>query len=157
MGLAFCQAQPSRQMSLSERFVRHLRRSAAREGRHGDGDIAGSPVNERIGDVLFAGGGEGVDYVKHTGPVAAAEVAGEVLWPLIEQGLEGGLVAFGEIHQVDVITHAGAFMFWPVAARNLELFAASDGHLRQGGEEVVWDAEGSSPIWPVEWAPMGLK
>ena len=60
----------------------------------GDGGIARSSVYEGVRNVLSAGGGEGVDHVKNTGPVATAEVAGEVLWPLIEQRDQGGFMAF---------------------------------------------------------------
>ena len=94
---------------------------------------------------MSAGGGKSLDYLKHACPIAAAEVAGEVLWLLIKQGGEGGAVAFSEIHHVDVITHAGAVMGGPVAAKHLKLFAAADGHLRHEREEVVWDAEGVFP------------
>ncbi len=153
MGLACCQAQPSRQMSVSVRFVRHWRMSAAREG--SATVTAASPgrrSNEGIGDVLSAGGGKGVDHVKNTGSVPAAEVAGEVLWPLIEQGGEGGFVAFCQIHHVDVIAYARAVMGWPVAAEHLQLITAADSDLGYEGEEVVGDAQG---VFPDATAGMG--
>ena len=65
-----------------------------------------------------------------------------MLWPLVEQGVEGGLVAFCQIHHVDVITHACAVMGGPVAAKHLQLFAAADGDLGNEGKEVVGDAQG---------------
>ena len=91
---------------------------------------------------MSAGGGEGVDHVKNTGSVTAAEVAGEVLWPLIEQGGEGGFVAFCQIHHVDVIAYARAVMGWPVAAEHPQLITAADSDLGHEGEEVIGNAEG---------------
>ena len=130
-------------MSVSVRFRSPLENVSGACGiGHGDGGIARSPVDEGVGDVLSAGGGEGVDHVENTGPIAAAEVAGEVLWPLIEQGFEGGFVAFCQIHHVDVIAHAGAVMGGPVAAEHLELIATADSDLGDEREEVVGDAQG---------------
>ena len=90
---------------------------------------------------MSASSRKGLDHVKNTSSVAAAEVAGEVLWPLIEYGCEGGVVAFCQIHYVDVIAYAGAVMGGPVAAKHLELFEAADGDLGHEGEKVVGDAE----------------
>ena len=59
----------------------------------------------------------------------ASEVADEVLRFLIEQRYESGLVAFCEIHDVDVVAYSSAVMGGPVAAKDLQLIAASDGDL----------------------------
>ena len=59
-------------------------------------------------------------------------------------------MAFCQIHHVDVIAYARAVMGGPVAAKYLELFAATYGDLGHE-EEVAGDAE-ASPIWPL-WSP----
>ena len=111
----------------------------------GDSSVARPSIDKGIGDVLAAGGGEGVDHVENTGPGAAAEVADEVLWFSIQEAVEGGFVAVGKIHHMDVVAHPGAVMGRPVAAKHLELIATSDGDLGYEGEEVVGDAEGVFP------------
>ena len=75
-------------------------------------------------------------------PIAAAEVAGEVLWPLAQQRFEGSFVAFSEIHHVDEVAHAGAVVGGPIASKNFEFLATADSNLGDERKQVVGDAQG---------------
>ena len=51
-------------------------------------------------------------------------------------------MAFCQIHDMEVIADAGAVVGGPVAAKDLEFIAASDGDLGDERKEVIGDAEG---------------
>ncbi|BFO12630.1 hypothetical protein GGER_51400 [Serratia rubidaea] len=53
---------------------------------------------------------------------------------------DGFQVPFGQIHHMDVITHAGAVRCGIVVAEYRQLFQFSNGHLSDIGHKVVGDA-----------------
>ena len=74
-----------------------------------------------------------------------------------EQVEQGGMVAFIEIHHVDVLAYAGAIGGGPVSVAHLELWFASDGYLTHKREEIVGYAQVFYPMLSDGWAPTGLK
>ena len=74
--------------------------------------------------------------------LAAAQIEGEQLGAFRQQHIEGGAVAFGQVHHVDVIAHAAAIGGGPVAAVHLQLLPPPHGHLAHERKEVVGDAGG---------------
>ena len=106
-----------------------------------DGGIARPTVCNHVGNGTAAGGFHGLHHLQDGLSLAAAQVEGQQLRFFLQQVVQGGTVAFGEIHHMDVVTHARPVGGGPVAAEHLQLCSAANGHLTHKGKEVVGDAQ----------------
>ena len=105
------------------------------------GDVAGAAGVDDVGDGDTVGGLEGVDDVQHAVSVARAKV--EHLRAGVGGGVaQGGQVAAGQVHHVDVIPDAGAVGGGIVIAENMELLQPPGGHAGHVGQQVVGNALG---------------
>ena len=121
---------------------------------HRAGGIAGAPIRDRVGHRPAGGLLERLDHLQHRVALAAAQVEGEQLGLLSQQGVQSGPVALGQIHHMDVVAHAAAIRGRPVAAIHLQPLPAPHRHLAHIGEQVVGDAAG---IFPDAAAGMGTN
>ena len=71
------------------------------------GNIAGAARVNDIGQLLAAGLAECMNHIQHTVAVAGAQVADEQAG-LFFQLFDGCHMAAGQVHNVDVVAHAGA-------------------------------------------------
>ena len=53
---------------------------------------------------------------------------------------QGGDVAFGQVHDVNVVAHAGAVFGGVVVAEDVDVCSPADGHLADVGHQVVGNA-----------------
>ena len=91
---------------------------------------------------LAAGGFKGAHHLQHAVALAGAQVphmgAGAGLQG--GQGAQGAQMAFGQVHHVDVVAHAGAVGRGVVVAKHGQLGQLAYGHLRDVGQQVVGNA-----------------
>jgi len=79
------------------------------------------------------------------------------LRPFRLQGVEGGAVAFSEVHHVDLVAHAAAVGGGPVVAKHLQFGAPGHRHLADEREQDVGRAQRVFANAATGVGPKGLK
>src|SRR5205807_10289506 len=120
------------------RFPAQLPRGERRIG-IARGDIAGAPRQYLVGNLLSAGALECLHCLEYRVAAAGAEVHGDRAALLLEV-LERGDMPEREVHDVEVIAHAGAVLGVVVAAPDAQRAMLADGDLRDIREEIIRDA-----------------
>ena len=111
------------------------------------GVAAGHVTRAALGDCIGQGFAarlfKGVQNFKHAIAFTGAQVDRQQ-FGLCQSGqfFQRLDMAPGQIHDVDVIAHAGAVHSVIVAAKNLQLLAAAHGDLRDKGQQVVGNVRG---------------
>ena len=82
-----------------------------------------------------------MDDIQHAVAVAGAQVADEETG-LLRQLLDSRYMAAGQIHDMDVVAHAGAVGGRVVVAKDVDLLQLADSDLGDVGHEIVGDAVG---------------
>ena len=105
------------------------------------GNVAGATGVHDVGQFLAAGLLIGVENVQHAVALAGTQVAHKEA-AVLGHLLNGGHMAPGQIHHMDVIPDAGAIGGGVVSTKDVELFQLAHGYLGDIGHQVVGDAVG---------------
>src|SRR5690606_36734068 len=103
------------------------------------GDVAGAAFDDVQRDALAGGLFERVDQFQHAGAAAGAEVDGFAALPSAGER-QCADVGVGQVHDVQVVAHAGAVDGGVVIAEDLQALTSANGDLGDVGHQVVGGA-----------------
>lgn len=106
------------------------------------GNVSTATGHDLVRNILAAGLGEGLDHFKDAAALAGTQVNG-MPTRMVLCKLQGCQVAIHQVHDVDIVTDAGAIRGVVVIAKYAEEGALTMGDLGDIGHEVVGDAVGA--------------
>ena len=105
------------------------------------GQITRAAADDLIGQGQLIGFFKGLDHIKHAVTGAGAQIK-DFAAPVIDCIGHGCHMALGQIHNMDIVSDAGAVMGVIVIAVDAQEFPAADGNLGDVRHQVVWDTTG---------------
>ena len=104
-------------------------------------DVAGAAVGDDIGHIHVVHFHEGVHHIQHAVARAGAQVE-DLASLMLGDVFHGSHMALGQVHHMDIVSHAGAVVGIVVIAVDAELLPAADGYLGDIGHQIVGDTSG---------------
>mmetsp|Transcript_6631 Transcript_6631/g.15185 ORF Transcript_6631/g.15185 Transcript_6631/m.15185 type:complete len:337 (+) Transcript_6631:88-1098(+) len=106
------------------------------------GEVARPPVADLVSDGLSGGLLEGLHHLKDRVALTGAQIVDNASRVQLQNLLQSANVPIGEVHDVDVVAHAGAIDSVIVVAKDRQELPSSHSHLLDERHEVVGHAVG---------------